>query len=212
MFAPSRRLGWPERQYCFYELVACKGQSEHCSCGILFTNISKTRLQPQQSNHHWWFLMNSPNAQAAHSFTGLTIAVKRGEWWIREAQMLDLLTVSPKDGIFIFCSWWMSQATSFPGVDRIVFKNDQSTTVHQNFTGMWCYKVQFGVIVGLSPPPIVVVPSDVFSCVCCVNTCVCAHTCATRTLRMWRRLLWHLEASAPTFFFFFYSHGFSERT
>lgn len=29
---------------------------------------------------------------------------------------------------------------------RILFKNDQSTTVHQKFTGIWCYKVQFRVI------------------------------------------------------------------
>lgn len=131
--------------------------------------------------------MNSPNAQAAHSFTGLTIAVKRGEWWIWEApctsvfhvqQMLDLLTVFQKDRIFIFCSWWMSQATSFPGADRILFKNDQSTTVHQNFTGIWCYKVQFGVIFGLFFFPVVAVPSDVFSvCLLCEYLCMCSHMC-----------------------------------
>lgn len=95
----------------------------------------------------------------------------------------------------------MSQATSFPGADRILFKNDQSTTVHQKFRGIWCYKIQFGVIFGLFFS-IVVVPSNVFSvCLLCEYLCMCSHMCK-RTLRMWRRLLWHLEPSSPTFFFF----------
>lgn len=104
----------PERQYCFYELVACKGQSEQCSKWrdhvASSSQIYQNKVPTSTIESSPMVLMNSPNAQAPYSFTGLTIAVKRGEWRIWEApctsvfhvqQILDLLTVPERRNIYI---------------------------------------------------------------------------------------------------------------
>lgn len=59
----------PERQYSFYELVACKGQSERCSKWRDHVAFSSQTYQKQGSNLNNLIITDGPNEQPKRTST-----------------------------------------------------------------------------------------------------------------------------------------------